>query len=55
MKRETMYVIGRNAVREVLESGHEVEKLFVLNSGKDETIASLIKSAKDRRIPVENF
>ena len=53
MKQEIMYVIGRNAVREVLESGHEVYKLSVLSSGKDETISSLVKMAQARRIPIE--
>ncbi len=53
MKHETMYVIGRNAVREVLESGHEVEKLLVLSSGRDETLTALVQLAKERKIPIE--
>ena len=51
--KETMYVIGRNAVREVLESEHEVYQLFVLSSSKDETLASLVKLAQTRRIRVD--
>ena len=51
MKQEIMYVIGRNAVREVLESGHEVYKLSVLSSGKDETISSLVKMAQEAMTP----
>ena len=53
MSEETMYVIGRNAVREVLESDHKVYKISVLSSGRDETLASLVKLAQSRKIPVE--
>ena len=50
-------VVGRNAVRELLRSGADVDKLFVRRRGEGETpnyaLAEIIKLARERSIVVQ--
>ena len=41
-------VFGRNSVRELLESGRDIEKIFVQNGDREGSIGSLIALARDR-------
>lgn len=45
-------VAGRNAVRELLKSGREIDKIVV--SGREGSIIPLVAEAKERGIPVVN-
>ena len=45
-------VCGRNAVRELLESGRTIDKLLVAKGDRDGSIVKLVAIALDRRIPV---
>lgn len=45
-------IAGRNAVRELLKSGREIDKIVV--SGREGSIVALVAEAKERRIPVVN-
>lgn len=45
-------VYGRNAVRELLESERDVEKLFVARGDREGSITLLISMARERGIPV---
>lgn len=45
-------VIGRNAVRELLRSGRDIEKIFVKRGDREGSITELIAKAKGRGIPV---
>ena len=49
----TMYVIGRNAVAEVLRSGRKIEKIYALKSSEDARLKEILDAAKAQRIPVE--
>ena len=45
-------VIGRNAVKELLQSGRDVEKLYITSSDKEGSINQLIGIASERGIPI---
>ncbi len=45
-------VIGRNAVRELLQSGRTVDKLLVQRGEREGSIVVLVAQAVDKRIPV---
>jgi len=45
-------VIGRNAVRELLRSGRDLDKLFVQKGEREGSIVALIAEAAERRIPI---
>lgn len=45
-------VIGRNAVRELLKSGREIDKLYVQRGEREGSIVVLVAEAVERRIPV---
>ena len=45
-------VIGRNAVRELLKSGREIDKMFVRRGDREGSIVVLIAEAKSAGIPV---
>lgn len=45
-------VIGRNAVRELLKSGREIDKLFVRRGDREGSIVVLIAMAKEAGVPV---
>lgn len=45
-------IIGRNAVRELLQSGRDVEKLYITSSDKEGSINQLIGIAAERGIPI---
>lgn len=45
-------VIGRNAVRELLKSGRDVDKIFVQRGEREGSIVVLVAEAVERRIPV---
>ena len=45
-------VIGRNAVRELLKSGRDVDKIFVQRGEREGSITVLVAEALARKIPV---
>ncbi len=45
-------VIGRNAVRELLKSGRDIDKIFVQRGEREGSIVVLVAEAIDRHIPV---
>ena len=45
-------VAGRNAVRELLESGRDIDKIFIQKGEKEGSIFALIRTARERRIPI---
>lgn len=45
-------VIGRNAVRELLKSGRDIDKLFVQRGEREGSIVVLVAEAVERHIPV---
>ncbi len=45
-------VIGRNAVRELLQSGRAIEKIYTARGDRDGSITTLAHTAIERRIPV---
>lgn len=45
-------VIGRNAVRELLKSGREIDKLLVLRGEREGSIVVLVAEAIERGIPI---
>lgn len=45
-------VAGRNAVRELLKSGREIDKIVI--SGREGSIVALVAEARERGIPVTN-
>jgi len=45
-------VVGRNAVRELLKSGRDIDKLMVQRGEREGSITVLIAEAKNRGIPV---
>ena len=49
-ERRENVVVGRNAVRELLNSGMPVDKILV--SGREGSVVALIAQAKERKIPV---
>ena len=56
-KREEHYVpenliAGRNAVKELLESGQAIEKIYVQSGEREGSISLLISMARERKIPI---
>lgn len=49
---ENGYVIGRNAVRELLASGRDIDKILVQRGEREGSIIALIGAAKERGIPI---
>ncbi len=47
------YIVGRNPVLEVLKTGKEIEKIFVLKGELKGSINKIIGIAKDRGIPIQ--
>lgn len=45
-------VVGRNAVRELLKSGRDIDKIFVRKGEREGSITMLVAMAIDRKIPV---
>ncbi len=45
-------VIGRNAVRELLESGRAIDKIYTARGDRDGSITTLVHEAIERKIPV---
>lgn len=45
-------VIGRNAVRELLKSGRDVDKIFVQKGEREGSIVALVAMARERKIPI---
>jgi 23S rRNA (guanosine2251-2'-O)-methyltransferase len=45
-------VIGRNAVRELLESGRAIDKIYTARGDRDGSITTLVHTAIERKIPV---
>ncbi len=51
-EREAYAVGGRNAARELLASGRDIDKIFVAKGDREGSILSLIAEARSRSIPV---
>lgn len=49
----TDYIFGRNSVMEALESGHEINKLLILDGQVEGSIRKIIQMAKDKGIVVQ--
>ena len=47
-------VFGRNAVRELLSGGRDIEKIFVLSGEREGSITMLVGEARGRNIPIIN-
>ncbi|MBR6546399.1 MAG: 23S rRNA (guanosine(2251)-2'-O)-methyltransferase RlmB, partial [Clostridia bacterium] len=45
-------VFGRNAVRELLASGRDIDKIYVSGGEREGSILRLIGEARERRIPI---
>ena len=45
-------VIGRNAVRELLKTGRDVDKIFVQKGDREGSIVALVAEAVSRKIPI---
>lgn len=45
-------IVGRNAVRELLSSGRDIEKLYITSSDKEGSINQLLGIAAERGIPI---
>lgn len=45
-------VIGRNAVRELLKSGRDIDKIFVQRGEREGSIVALVSEAIQRHIPI---
>ncbi|MEA4833106.1 MAG: 23S rRNA (guanosine(2251)-2'-O)-methyltransferase RlmB [Oscillospiraceae bacterium] len=45
-------VVGRNALRELLKSGRQIDKLLIQSGTREGSVIELIAKAKDRKIPV---
>ncbi len=45
-------IFGRNAVRELLHSGRDIDKIFVAKSERDGSLSVLVAEALERRIPL---
>ena len=45
-------IVGRNALRELLRSGREIDKILVQKGAREGSINALIGEAKERGIPV---
>ncbi|MBQ4556455.1 MAG: 23S rRNA (guanosine(2251)-2'-O)-methyltransferase RlmB [Clostridia bacterium] len=56
-RRETVAaegaIIGRNALRELLASGRDIDKIFVLRGEREGSITVLVAQALERGIPVQ--
>lgn len=46
------YCLGRNAVRELLASGRDIDKIFVQSGEREGSILALIGEAHTRKIPI---
>ncbi|MBO5789686.1 MAG: 23S rRNA (guanosine(2251)-2'-O)-methyltransferase RlmB, partial [Clostridia bacterium] len=46
------YVVGRNALRELLRSEKDIDKIFVLKGERDGSLAQLLFQAKEKKIPI---
>ena len=45
-------VIGRNAVRELLKSGRDIDKIIVQKGDREGSIVALMADAVSRHIPI---
>ena len=45
-------VVGRNAVRELLKSGRDIDKIFVQKGEREGSIVALVAEAIERKVPV---
>ncbi len=45
-------VVGRNAVRELLEGSRDIDKIFLAKGDREGSILALLRLARDRRIPI---
>lgn len=46
------YTLGRNAVRELLKGGRDIDKLYVQSGEREGSIRALVAEAAERRIPI---
>ena len=52
-KNQNEMIIGRNAIREALLAGREIDSILLAKGTRDGAINSILKKAKERRIPVK--
>ena len=45
-------IFGRNAVKELLASGRDIEKLFIQNGDREGSVNLLLGIASERKIPI---
>ena len=46
------YTLGRNAVRELLKNGRDIDKIYVQSGEREGSIRALVAEASERRIPI---
>ncbi len=46
-------IYGRNPVIEALESGHEINKMLILEASRDKTLQKVIDKAKEKKILIQ--
>ncbi len=49
----TEWIVGRRSVQEALKAGRELEKLLVAEGAAKGSVASLLKEARERGIPIQ--
>ncbi|MBQ7679990.1 MAG: 23S rRNA (guanosine(2251)-2'-O)-methyltransferase RlmB [Butyrivibrio sp.] len=52
IREETNRIEGRNAVLEVLKSGRSVDRIYLLDGGRDGALQTIRREAKKREIPL---
>lgn len=52
-REQERLVMGRNAVREALRSGHSIERMYVAEGVKEGSMGELLRLARDHHIRVE--
>ena len=53
-KDKPVVIKGIHAVEEALTSGKSIEKVFVEQGNRNESVLSLIRAVREREIPVQN-
>ncbi|HYV91986.1 MAG TPA: 23S rRNA (guanosine(2251)-2'-O)-methyltransferase RlmB [Chitinophagales bacterium] len=53
-KEKPVVIKGIHAVEEALTSGKSIEKIFIEQGNRNESVLSLIRIAREREIPVQN-
>lgn len=51
-KKETSYIVGRNAVLELIRSGRDIDKLYVKRGERNGSLGVILAEARKRGIPI---